>query len=220
MNNQLANVSESAFLPDTYEVPVDNKYMKLREGKNRFRIMSSPVLGYEWWVDGPDGSRKVNRIPMNQSIPVDKVKNPEDIRHFWAMMVWNYQDKKIQMLELLQRSLQKFLYSLAHDPDWGSPVNRYDIMINRVGTGKEDTKYDIVPIPPKPTDPDIMEEFSNTFFNLKNLFVNKDWWVQEIESSAVPEEEYVDPEEVDQGLQIQETQAKAQARTVAQKYRR
>jgi len=198
--------ASTSFLPSTYEVPVDNKYMKWEQGENRFRILTSPILGYEWWTDGPDGARKPNRVPMGQGIPTDKVENPEDIRHFWAMVVYNYRDKRVQILEITQRSIQKTLYAIARDPEWGTPVNMYDISILRSGTTKEDTRYEIVPKPPKPTDPAITEEFATTYINLTALYSGKDPFVRELTMDN-PDEAVDDSEqladEVEAGLQAE-----------------
>jgi hypothetical protein len=39
------------FLPTNYEVPVsDGNYMKLKIGENRFRVLSSAIVGYEYWT--------------------------------------------------------------------------------------------------------------------------------------------------------------------------
>lgn len=196
MDNKLA--VSSSFLPTGYVPPVDNKYMKWQQGENRFRIMSSPILGYEWWTDGEDGARKPNRIPMGGQVPSDQ--NPEEIRHFWAMIVWNYQDKRIQILEITQRGIQKTLYAIARDEEWGTPVDKYDISVVRSGTTKEDTRYEVVPKPPKPTDLAITEEFKNTPISLTALFEGKDPFVQKIE--IVDEDKLEDiAKEVDEALQ-------------------
>ena len=53
------------FLPDGYETPViPSNYMELEERKNAFRILSSAIVGYEWWVDAEEGSRKPIRVKL------------------------------------------------------------------------------------------------------------------------------------------------------------
>ena len=50
-----------SFLPDDYKVPTETKYMRFKEGDNRFRILSeSPAMGWEYWTE-EDGKQKPNR---------------------------------------------------------------------------------------------------------------------------------------------------------------
>ena len=46
------------FLPDGYEVPKSSGggYMKFKQGANKFRILSSPVLGWEYWTESKEAS--------------------------------------------------------------------------------------------------------------------------------------------------------------------
>lgn len=196
MSNAITTANE--FLPATYEVPNKNdKYMKWEQGENRFRIMSSPILGFEWWTDGEDGSRKVHRVPMGLNIPTNEVEDPSSIRHFWAMIVWNYKANAIQILEVTQKLIQQSLRAYAKDEDWGSPVNKYDIVVTRSGTTKEDTKYEVMPKPAKPTDEKILEEMKNTPIRLEALYEGADPFIQ----VATVVNEDVDPDEVATGIE-------------------
>ena len=62
-------------------------------------------------------------------------KNTDDIdkkaKHFWAMVVWNYNTKAVEILELVQNSMQKKIREISSDPDWGNPVNRYDFVLTK-----------------------------------------------------------------------------------------
>src|SRR3990167_11450775 len=140
-------MTNDTFLPSDYEVPSSSdKYMKLVKGDNRFRILTSPILGYELWVD--EGDRRVpKRTPMDKPFTTDEAENPEDIKHFWAMVVYNYANKKIQILEVTQKGIQKTLRALAKDEDWGTPLN-YDIVVVREGKDKN-TTYSLNPKPAK-----------------------------------------------------------------------
>ena len=196
MSNAITTAND--FLPAAYEVPNKNdKYMKWEQGENRFRIMSSPILGFEWWTDGEDGTRKVHRVPMGLNIPTNEVEDPSSIRHFWAMIVWNYRAGAIQILEVTQKLIQQSLRAYAKDEDWGSPVNKYDIVVTRSGTTKEDTKYEVMPKPAKPTDEKILEEMKNTPIRLEALYEGADPFMQ----VATVVNEDVDPEEVETGIE-------------------
>ena len=162
------------FLPTEYEVPQGkSNYMKFLSGANRFRILSSPILGYEYWVSDDDGNRKPLRRRMDNPFTTDIATEPEKIKHFWAMIVWNYKDEKIQILEITQKSIQKYLKELARDTDWGSPVNKYDIVVTRTGE-KLETEYNTQPKPAKPTDKKILDALKSVQINIEALYTGDD----------------------------------------------
>ena len=105
------------------------------------------------------------------------------------MIVWNYQDEKIQILEITQKGIQRELRNLAKDEDWGSPVDKYDIVITRQGE-KLNTEYSVQPKPAKATDKKITEELAKTSIDLEALFKGDD----PFKSSG--NEEAIDPDEV------------------------
>ena len=160
------------FLPKGYEIPSSgNYYMKFDEqGEHRFRILSPPILGNEGWLD-----KKPVRKKMDESFEVSEVEDPSKIRHFWAMVVWNYKAGRIQILEITQKTILKALKTLADDPDWGNPVgnNGYDIVVMKTGDGM-DTEYQTNPKPKKKLDPDILKELKETKINLEALFTGAD----------------------------------------------
>lgn len=227
MNNQLANVTESAFLPVNYEVPTSSRYMKFEDGANDFRVLGSAIVGYEYWKTNKDGSRKPVRVRPNVNIPISELEeNPqtgelEMPRHFWAFPVWNYKDQRVQILHITQKSIQRSMLTYIKSPKWGDPKG-YDYTVIRLNIGGK-TSYDVKVSPPSPVPQDAVEEYDQTYINLEALYEGADPFTQKITHEDVNEPEAIDTDvlvdEVDQGMQ-QETQAKAQARTVAQKYRR
>ena len=152
------------FLPENYEAPksASDNYMKLEEGENRFRILSEPILG---WIDWKDKKPLRYRMDKKPEKPVDPTK---PIKHFWAMIVWNYNESKIQILELTQKTLQRGIESLVRNADWGSPYF-YDISIKRSGT-KQETDYGIIAIPPKPLASGIRQAFEDKPIYLPALY--------------------------------------------------
>lgn len=160
----------STFLPEDYEMPTESNYMKFEEGPNKFRILASPIIGWEDW----DNDKKVYRYPMNAK-PAQSKKTGGKIKHFWAFPVWNYKAKKVQILELTQASIQKSIKDLALNEDWGDP-KEYDITVNRTGQ-MLDTEYSVVPSPSKKLTEEIMEQHEGTPINLNALFSGEDPFV-------------------------------------------
>ena len=51
----------SDFLPSDYKIPTTSKYMKFKQGENRFRILTSPIIGWEYWVNTEKGRKPVRK---------------------------------------------------------------------------------------------------------------------------------------------------------------
>jgi len=94
------------------------------------------------------------------------------VKHFWAMVAWNYKENAIQILQITQSSLRKRLADLNSDADWGVPY-KYDIKIYKTGE-KMDTEYSLNPCPSKELDRSIMDEFYQKPIRLEHLFTNED----------------------------------------------
>lgn len=160
----------NTFLPEGYEAPVTGGgYMKLQDGDNIFRVLSSAIVGYEYWTNEnkPVRSPKpFESIPSN--IKLDKEGNPTKIKHFWAFVVWNYATKNVEILELTQTSIQQSITNLVKDEDWGDP-KKYDIKVNRTGVGL-DTEYETNPKPHKEIDEAILFAYEKKEINLKALY--------------------------------------------------
>lgn len=161
------------FLPKDYEVPQKpGNYMKLLDGENRFRVLASPILGWKAWQTTPDGGRKPIRRRMDKPFQTDEVEEPEQIKHFWVMPVWNYRDERVQILEITQKSIQKSLRALAKDEDWGSPFG-YDIVVTKTGQ-KLETEYQVNPKPHKKLDPGIIAMYEGMDIRLEALYDGQD----------------------------------------------
>lgn len=159
-------------IPKNTEIPKgSSQFAKLQDGKNRFRILSEIVTGWELWKD---------KKPVRHEGQVCKFK-PEDadlnpngkpnINYFWAMVVWNYEEKQVQTLEITQKTIMSPLYDLEQNPDWGD-LREYDIEINKKKEGDK-TSYNVLGIPPKKVSKEILDEYSKTKIDLKKLFDGK-----------------------------------------------
>lgn len=167
------------FLPKNYDVPSSgDKYMKFKAGENRFRILSSPVVGFEWWEDSEKG-RKPVRVHMSDPVPAS---HADDYKHFWAMPVWNYQVSKVQILEITQKSIQRAIKAISADDDWGSPVG-YDLVVNKTGDGLE-TEYQVTPKPAKVLDAEATKAWASITVNLNALYDGEDPFANESMSIA------------------------------------
>lgn len=127
-------------LPNNYELPKSEggKYTKLQNGTTKIRILTSPIIGWEYFSN--DNKPNRSRIPYSW-IPVDS-KDGKKAKEFWAFVVYNYDEERIQVMEITQKSLKEQLLALARDEDFWDP-KEYDLKITRSGE-KLDTTYNII----------------------------------------------------------------------------
>src|ERR1017187_557874 len=152
-------MSKILFLPTGYEAPrTSNFYMKFQEGENKFRVLSQPIIGWEDWQD-----KKPIRYRL-QDKPARPIDAKKPIKHFWSMIVWNYQEEEIQILHLTQATIRKSLESLCSDSDWGAPYF-YDLKVIKSGEGME-TEYVLNPLPHKKLNNIVEDRFKERKCNL------------------------------------------------------
>lgn len=167
-----------SFLPSAYEIPTSQSngglYMKLLPGENKIRILTAPITGWLYWTieDKPVrlGSQPTYRpYDMRQS---NQWGNPEKMKHFWCMSVYNYGADVVCILEITQSSIQQKIIDLYNDPEWGDP-REYPIKIMKTGE-KLETEYNLIPLRPQPLTPAIQSKVEDRPIALEALYHNAD----------------------------------------------
>lgn len=157
------------FFPDSdYKIPETGNYMKFSEGDNTFRVLSSAIIGYEYFTNE---NKPVRMKTSPDSMPSD-IKNDGAVKHFWAFVVYNYESKRIQILELTQKGIMKTMQFYIKNPKWGNP-REYDFIVTRTGSGMG-TEYAITVSPKAPVDQSVIDRFEKMNINLEALFTNDD----------------------------------------------
>jgi hypothetical protein len=160
---------EDSFLPKDYSVPSSSDFMSFENGENTFRVMSPVVFGFEYWTKENKPKRsKVKWTTTPADIKLDKDGNPTAIKHFWAIVVWNYKDKAIQSLEITQKTIMDSIVALSQNTKWGNPMN-YDLTVNKEGEGLK-TKYSVQPNPHSEVTEEMTAEFVSKNIDLETLF--------------------------------------------------
>lgn len=163
---------DNFFPEDDYKLPETSNYMKFKEGDNTFRVLSSAIVGWEYWNTD---NKPIRRKEGWNTVP-DDIKTEKDgsvkITHFWAFVVYNYEAKKIQILELTQKGIMKYIQGLVKNPKWGDP-KKYDITVNRSGSGL-DTEYTCTANPHSEIDKEITKQYEDMKIDLGALFEGND----------------------------------------------
>ena len=176
-----------SFLPKNYEIPVDSNWMKFEEGENRFRVLNAAIVGTEYWTEEGDKRLPV-RVKPEVSVQLSKVAmntftGEPDIKHFWMFPVWNYKAKKIQILELTQKTIMKEIRGLSANKKWGDP-QEYDIVVTKGKDGGK-TVYSTIPDPKEELTPDIVETAAKTYVNMDAIWKGGDPFKEDVDPSEV-----------------------------------
>lgn len=181
MKTTTTNDLDNEFLGSDYTPPASNsRYMKFQDWENNFRILSRPILGWEYWNKQTKDAKPVRLAYTEEAYKIavfEAKKNPkiedQKVKHFWAMKVWNYATGRVEILEITQKSIQDVIRNLSQKKGWGSPVKTYDISVDKSGTWVE-TEYQINPIPPSPLEEEIEIMLNSEYINLNALFYGED----------------------------------------------
>lgn len=166
---------------EDYKIPTTSKYMRFEEGDNRFRILGSfaegtAIRGTEYWRT-VDGVRKPVRLKPNVPVPVGELEinqfgDPDVPKHFWALPVYNYNDKLVQILEITQKMILNFIKKQVENPKWGDPRD-YDFVVTRsVEKGK--TTYTVANDPKEKIDEGILQLYKDMDININALYDGDD----------------------------------------------
>lgn len=177
----LNNMSE--FLPEGYTPPASQSlYMRLEPGDNKFRILGSALVGYEYW----DVNKKPHRSPTPfVGVPQDARLTNEGLfkpKHFWSMVVYNYKDQKVQILEITQGSIQKGISAYLKDEDWGPDPKMYDLKITKTGEDLN-TEYSVRAGNKKPFEGKLDKDVGK--INLNALFTGGDPFSTEVNPGSL-----------------------------------
>lgn len=183
------------FLPAEYKIPSSNNYMRLKDGANKFRVLSSAITGHEYWnnENQPVRSKEVPKETTDIKMVKVKKKNGEEVlekskvKHFWAFIVWNYDVNAVQILQITQATIQEPMLAIVNDTAWGDPKG-YDITIKKQGEGLQ-TQYTVVPNPHKEIEADIIKTYENGKINLEALYTGEEPFNNE---APTPEEGDID----------------------------
>ncbi|MDV3536799.1 hypothetical protein CMU91_14870 [Elizabethkingia anophelis] len=158
MSTKENQLQAANFLPLGYKVPDKTKqFMKLKQGDNIVRFLSSPLLGSVVFNEESKPVRKNFYSGEFTSEELETIKpkkdqdtgKPDAPKHFWIALVWDSAEKAPKILEITQISILKPLYALVEDNDWGD-LRTFDINIHKEGSTKNDTEYTVTPKPHKP----------------------------------------------------------------------
>jgi hypothetical protein len=174
----------STWLPKGAEAPKTNSnYMKLIEGTIKFRVVSEPIFGWEYWTE----ENKPVRLHENPQTKPKDVRLEKDgsynVKHFWAFKVIDREDGMVKIFEITQNGIKRDIESLIKDADWGDP-QEYDIKITGTGDGLA-RRYTVNPIPHKELTAEEKSLVARTEIDLNQLFSGSNPFIVEVKDDEV-----------------------------------
>lgn len=157
------------------ESAVEGRYLnpsKL-EKETKIRFFGAGITGWQAWTTD---NKPIRWEAKPEELPANLKKSDSgsvDLKHFMAGVVWDYEDKGFKILLITQKSIKDELFKYMKAPEYGPDLNSYDIKLDKAGTGL-DTKYSVLPLPPKPVDKDIAKQFEELQCNLKAMYDGDD----------------------------------------------
>lgn len=162
-------MSDEFFPQSDYKIPVTSDYLnKFPQGDTTFRVLSSAVVGYEYF--NQDNKPVRSKEPF-ESTP--DIKKDATVRHFWSFVIWNYEAERVQIMEITQKSIMTAIKALVDNKKWNSPLG-YDITVTRKGSTMNDTEYSVVPSPHTEVSDAIKAAYAARPVNLEALFTGED----------------------------------------------
>lgn len=179
---------------DTPEPESSRKYFKPKEpGEYRLRFLEEPVVGFVGWKN-----KKPVRKEYGEPWAASDTDDEKEPKLFWAAPVWNCDAKQVQVWEITQKSIRSAIKKLATKKSWGK-ITGYDIILEREGTGMDDTKYSVTPDEKCAISHEIEEAWNDVQafgrFNINELFVDGDPFDAKTPASRQPKAKPLPPDE-------------------------
>lgn len=150
-------------------------YLKLKDGDDySIRVLGEPLEGFTCWTaKGADGKSKGLRAVTYEELASRTDLDPTgSIQRFWAFPILNRTLEIVQIWEITQKTIIDPITSIDNKYD----LTTLDIDVSRKGTGKDDTKYWVMPSPGTPAPLNAKEKaaIDETPLNLVALFSGGD----------------------------------------------
>jgi len=170
-----------SWIPETYEAPasLSGDYLKIKSGEtHKIRILGefkhpkTAIMGWLAWSDEMGERHPIRGSYTSEGFDECK-KYTEKPKHFWALVIWLCDVKRIAVWEITQKTIQDSIVTLSNNPDWGSPT-KYNLSVSRKGESLSDTVYTVVPAPPiAPASDEAKQAARDADIDLQKLFAGE-----------------------------------------------
>lgn len=161
------------FLPEDYQQPeTQSNYLKFKKDWNtEFRVMSDAITWYVYFntENKPQRSKQFPEL-WEASAKVNDKWGKDKPKHFRSFVVRDYATKKINILEVTQKSIQNDIMAYYKNEKRWDP-KEYDFTVTRKWEGL-DTKYTVIANPKTALTEEQASKYLDSKINLEALY---DW---------------------------------------------
>jgi len=171
-------MKQESFLVDGYKEPTKSNYMKFLPGSNRFRILGTAKVGWEYWTKGTDKDISV-RVTKEESIPMAEVMTDKygnlAVKYFWAFVVYNYDAERIQILQVTQKSVREGMQNFLDKAIWGKVVpGEYVFDVNQGKKADGKPEYSVIAEPKTEVEKEVLTKLERTLIDMDAWMAGKD----------------------------------------------
>jgi len=183
------------FTPKDFDKARVGNYMKFEDGENKIRVLEEPITGYVYWEDvngdivpKNEMAGKGGKPIRSQTYDALNMAQRGAMKGFAAVLVWNYNVGKVQILEIKQVGIMNALEALSLSKAWGD-IKTFNIIVKRTRTGSNptDVEYSVIPEPKEELDKEISKTYKEAKVNLNALYDGDDPFGNEEEAVDVEE---------------------------------
>ena len=165
-------MASSSYLDSPERGGTGNYFKAKVPGEYTVRVLADFIPGELAWK-----GKKPVRKRTGESWVEDDCDDVDKIKTIWMGPVWNYAEEKVQVWEIAQKGIRAAIRSLVKKKAWG-PITGYDLVLERKGTGIDDTEYLLVPENKGPAPDAAIKAFEDACafgkFNIEELFYGGD----------------------------------------------
>ena len=196
-----------SWLPTNYKAPsAGGDFLnpsKIQDGQSiRIRVLGdfenpkTAIMGWSCW-ERNEQKNICHRVKYDDEAKAElEARGLDDLKHFFAVLTYNYELMRPQVFEFTQSSIREALITMFEGDDLGPPKTR-DIKIKKSGQGTN-TKYSVVALGQSELSEEIKKQIHSSKCNVANLLTGEPVFagtVQQVEKPkpikriATPEEE-------------------------------
>lgn len=161
-------------------------FFKPESGNTKILILADAIEGYEYWTNDDKVVRSREKFDELENPKIRKVKRTDKKtgieqeveeadrqKYFWGVPVYNFSTESVQIFQIGQKGIRDELVAIQQNDDWGDPVKKYTLTINKTGEGLG-TKYKVTPNPDKAETKKEIEKIVASYeadpLDLENIF--------------------------------------------------
>lgn len=136
------------FIPQGYKEPsAGGAYLKMPKAGEcaRFAVLSNVTEGWLYWTNDKRCMRSPTKWEDTPNIRIED-EGTNSQRYFWSFIVVDLADGEVKIAEVTQKTIREDIEGLITKGGYDLLAGKVGLALSRMGSGKMDTKYQLMPI--------------------------------------------------------------------------